>query len=933
MTGLSRRRARGSRGEDPLTTGELTTPMMKQYQRLKAAHPDALLFFRLGDFYELFFDDAEVGSRELELTLTSRPTGAGRRAPMCGVPYHAAEAYLSRLVGRGYKVAVCDQVEDPRQATGLVRREVVRVVTPGTLLDPGALAEKANNYIVSVAAEPKGARAIGLASLDYSTGEFRTAEFSGDAGRARFADELVCLDPAELVVEPAVGEDPELARLLARHTRVKAIPFRELAYRPAEAARVLREHFGVASLEAYGCADRSLATAAAGGLLAYLKDSGVGALHHIRTLRTISGGEEMALDAATRRNLELVEPLRAGGGESPAGRTGRRGTLLAVLEHTVTSAGGRLLRAWVLHPLTGRDAIMARQAAVAELAERHLAREELRTELSRVYDLERLVARAAAGTAGARDLLALRDSLDRVPGIREALKGAQAPALRELGSRLDPVAEVTDLVRRALADDPPAGLREGGLIRSGYSPEVDSLREAAGGGKTWVARLEAEERRRTGVKSLKVGFNQVFGYYIEVTRPNLAAVPPEYERRQTLANAERFVTPELKEREAAILGAEERLRALEYGLFAEVRARVAAEAARIQATAAALATLDAFLSLAEAATRYGYAVPEIVDEPGLAIRGGRHPVVERLQAGEEFVPNDCTLGGLEPSFAVITGPNMAGKSTYCRQVALIVLMAQMGSLVPAASARIGLVDRVFTRIGAADDLGGGRSTFLVEMSETANILNHATARSLIILDEIGRGTSTYDGLSLAWAVAEHIATDLKALTLFATHYHELTELEGTLSGVANYSISVREMGEEIIFLRKVARGAVDRSYGIQVARLAGLPPSVIGRAREILHELETAAPAKREAEAARAEAAAEGAPTPAAGSLAAPQGPPPPGRLLRQRRALGSQIALFEPPPSEVEREIADLDLLNLTPIEALTKLHALQERFRKGRG
>lgn len=897
--------------------------MMKQYQRLKAAHPDALLLFRLGDFYELFFDDAEVGSRELELTLTSRPTGAGQRVPMCGVPYHAAETYLSRLVERGHKVAVCDQVEDPRQATGLVRREVVRVVTPGTLLDPDALPEKANNYIASVAAEPKGARAIGLASLDYSTGEFRTSEFSGDAGRARFADELACLDPAELVVEPAAGEDPEFARLLARLTRAKPNPFREQAYRPTEAARVLREHFGAVSLEAYGCADRPLATAAAGGLLAYLQESGVGALQHIRALRTITGGEEMALDAATRRNLELVEPLRPGAGGVPGGR---RGTLLSVLDHTVTSAGGRLLRAWVLHPLTCRDAIRSRLAAVAELAERPLAREELRAELSRVHDLQRLVARAAAGTAGARDLLALRDSLDRVPGVREALEGTQTPALRDLGGRLDPVAEVADLVRRAIADDPPAALKEGGLIRSGLSPEVDSLREAAGGGKTWVARLEAEERRRTGVKSLKVGYNQVFGYYIEVTRPNLAAVPPEYERRQTLANAERFVTPELKEHEAAILGAEERLRTLEYGLFVEIRAQVAVEAARIQATAAALATLDAFLSLAEAAGRYGYAVPEIVDEPGLVIKAGRHPVVERLQSGEEFVPNDCVLGGPEPAFAVITGPNMAGKSTYCRQVALIALMAQMGSLVPAVSARIGLVDRVFTRIGASDDLGGGRSTFLVEMSETANILNHATGRSLIILDEVGRGTSTYDGLSLAWAVAEHIATNLKALTLFATHYHELTELEGTLPGVVNYSISVREMGEEIIFLRRVARGAVDRSYGIQVARLAGLPPPVIGRAREILHELEGSASARREAEAAWTETAADGAPN-------AFPGPSPTGRSPKLRRAAASQIALFEAPPSEVEREIVDLDLLNLTPIEALTKLHALQERLRKGRG
>jgi len=890
----------GGEGQS-LTTGELATPMMKQYQRLKASHPEALLLFRLGDFYEMFFEDAQIGASELELTLTSRPTGGGERVPMCGVPYHAVEGYLSRLVEKGYKVAVCDQVEDPRKAVGLVRREIVRMVTPGTLLDPGALPDKKNNYIVSIAADSSGT--VGLASLDYSTGEFHTAEFRGETGRARFADELACLEPVEIIVEPG-GESPEMARLLARAGTAQPSPYREQAYRPGEAARVLLEHFGTVSLEAYGCADRPLAVAAAGSLLAYLKDTGVGALDHIRTLRTDTGGEVMALDPATRRNLELVEPLRPGAGPRVgAGGSGhRQGTLLAVLDHTVTSPGGRLLRSWVLHPLTTEGPILARQTAVAELAQRHLAREELRTELRRVYDLERLVTRAATGAAGARDLLALRASLGAVPGLRAALEEAKAPALIDLSGRLDPVAEAADLIGQALDDDAPAGLREGGLIRLGFSPEVDELREASSDGKSWVAALEADERRRSGIKSLKVGFNQVFGYYIEVTRSNLGSVPPEYERRQTLSGAERFVTPELKEREAVILGAEDRLRALEYELFCQVRSKVAAEAARVQSTAAALATLDALLSLAEAASRYGYAVPEITPEAGLQIKSGRHPVVERLRGGEEFVPNDCALGGGEPAFAVITGPNMAGKSTYCRQVALIVLMAQMGSLVPAGAARVGLVDRIFTRIGASDELSGGRSTFLVEMSETANILNHATARSLIILDEIGRGTSTYDGLSLAWAVAEHIVTSVGAITLFATHYHELTELEELLPGVANYSISVREMGEDIVFLRKVCRGGVDRSYGIQVARLAGLPASVIGRATEILHKLEGTG-VGREVGAGRAEAAA------------------------------GRQLVLFEATPSEIEREIADLDLPNLTPFMALSRLHSLQERLRKGRG
>jgi len=898
----------GLGGEGRHLTGELATPMMRQYQRVKAAHPDCLVFFRLGDFYEMFFEDAEVGARELEITLTSRTTGAGRRVPMCGVPYHAAESYVSRLVERGYKVALCDQVEDPRQAKGLVRREVVRVVTPGTVLDVGSLPEKANNFIVAVAFDRTGG-GLGLAALDYSTGEFRTQEFVGEDSRARFADTLACLDPAETVVQPSVGEDPGLERFLGRLLRHPPTPHHEGAFRLGEARRVLLEHFGVVSLESFGCADRPLAVSAAGALLAYLRETGVAALGHVRTLRTETGREVMVLDPATRRNLELVEPIRPSPGGVATGSRGKAGTLLGVLDFTVTAAGGRLLRSWVLHPLTGLGPIRRRQAAVAELAEKHLLRGDLRSALRRVHDLERLVARAAAGTAGARDLLAVRDSLAVVPEVRASLAVAEAPALQELASTLDPATDLVGLIGRALVDDPPASVRDGGLVRPGYSAEIDELRETVSGGKSRISRLEAEERERTGIRSLKVGYSQVFGYYIEVTRPNLAAVPPEYERRQTLANAERFVTPELKAKEALILGAEERLRTLEYEVFYEIRGRVASQAVRLQTTARALAELDALLSLAEAGSRYGYCRPEVVEETGLDIRGGRHPVVERLQGGEEFVPNDCLLGGGEPFFAVITGPNMAGKSTYCRQVALIVLLAQVGSLVPARSARVGLVDRIFTRIGASDDLAGGRSTFLVEMSETAHILHHATPRSLVILDEIGRGTSTYDGLSLAWAVAEHIVTTIRALTLFATHYHELTELQDVLPGVANLCVTVREVGEDIVFLRRVTRGAVDRSYGIQVARLAGLPDAVIQRAREVLHDLEARAgrphgDARRRVGGATSEVAA------------------------------ARQLTLFEPVPSPVEREIAELDLLRLTPLEALNLLHTLQERVRReGRG
>jgi len=887
--------------------------MMKQYRRLKAAHSDALLFFRLGDFYEMFFEDAEVGARELEITLTSRTTGAGgERVPMCGVPHHAADGYIARLVARGHKVAICEQVEDPKQARGLVKREVVRVVTPGTILDPAALPEKANNYLVSVAFDPE-TQTVGLARLDYSTGEFGTAEFSGPGSRIRLAEELSCLEPSEAVIQPAAGEDTEVSRLLGRLITAPVKPYHEQAFRPDRAVRALTQHFGTVSLEPFGCAGRPTAAAAAGALLDYLRETNVGTLDHIRTLKTEMGREVMALDPATRRNLELVEPLRPGvdgrragftRGAAPGGASGpraRRATLLGVLDHTVTAAGGRRLRSWILHPLTTLEAVRRRQEAVAELAERELVREELRSELRRVYDLERLVARAAAGRAGARDLLSLRESLLTVPVVAAALEDAKAPLLGDLGGRLDPVSEAADLVGRAINDDPPASLREGHIIREGYSEEVDSLREAAREGKAWIARLEEAERARTGVKSLKVGYNRVFGYYIEVTRPNLEAVPDDYLRKQTLANAERFITPELKEREASVLGAEEKLAGLEYELFCSIRDEVAAQAARVQATADALATLDALLSLAEAARRYDYVPVELTDEVGLVITDGRHPVVECLQSDEEFVPNDCTLGGKAPAFAVITGPNMAGKSTYCRQVALVVLMAQIGSLVPARRARMGIVDRIFTRIGASDELAEGRSTFMVEMSETAHILNHATQRSLIILDEIGRGTSTYDGLSLAWAVAEHIASSIGALTLFATHYHELTELAETLDGVTNYCISVREVGDDIVFLRKVVRGAVDRSYGIQVARLAGLPTGVIGRARSILYELESAAARREQAAAAR--------------------------------EASGRQLALFEAGPSPVEEELLELDIMNLTPLEALNRLHQLQEKAGKRKG
>ncbi len=844
--------------------------MMRQYQALKRAHPGALLLFRLGDFYELFGEDAEVAARVLDLTLTSRPVAKGRRVPMCGIPHQTLETYLGRLLERGYRVAICEQVEDPRKARGLVRREVVRVVTPGTVTSEAMLPPRENVYLAAVL--PDKAR-WGLGVVDLSTGEF----LIGELDASEVFGELERLGVRELL-HPDDAAPPAVP--------CPCTPYERWRFHPDTSHRVLCEQFGVASLEGFGCADLPLATGAAGALVQYLRETQRSELRHIHRLQVYWPHETVRLDPTAVRSLELIAPLVG---------TDRRATLVGVLDRTRTAMGGRLLRRWVLAPLRDRARIEARLDAVAELQTGPL-RAHLQEQLDRVADLERLVGRCGSGSATPRDLVALARSLAAVAELRALLADARSHLLRELRDDLDPHDELRAELERALVSDPPASAREGGLIRAGYDPELDQLRSAAQEGKRWIRDLEARERERTGIKSLRVGFNKVFGYYIEVTRAHRDRVPPDYERRQTLVGAERYVTPEMKEREALILNAEERQREREYELFCGLRDQVVRCGPALLKAASAVATADVLCGLAEVAEAYGYTRPELVDEPVLEVREGRHPVVERLLE-EPFVPNDLRMDPRH-RIAVVTGPNFAGKSTYLRQNALVVLMAHVGSFVPARSARVGLVDRVFTRVGAADDLAGGRSTFLVEMQEVANILHNATEHSLVILDEVGRGTATYDGLSIAWAVVEYLWEHNRPRVLFATHYHELTELADRLPGVFNLNVLVREEGERVVFLHRVAEGASDRSYGIHVAQLAGVPRQVTQRASELLARLQGSG---------RAE-----------------------GALARRARAVQTALPLFV--PSEVEEEIASLDLASMTPLDALNKLHELQRRLREGR-
>ena len=845
--------------------------MMRQYLALKRAYPGTLLLFRLGDFYELFGEDAEVAARVLDITLTSRPVAKDRRVPMCGIPHQALESYLGRLLEVGFRVAICEQVEDPKRAKGLVRREVARVVTPGTVTSEALVPPRENVYVAAL--KPTADR-WGVAVADLSTGEFRVTELPP----AEALQELERLSVREVLY-------PENAALPESVTAART-PYEPWRFDLQEAVRVLCEQFQVVSLEGFGCGEVPLGTAAAGALMQYLRKTQRSGLRHLHRLQVYRPHETMLLDPGTVRSLELLHPLVG---------NDRKATLVGVLDRTRTAMGGRLLRRWILAPLQDPSRIQARLDAVEELVA--TSRQALQDCLARVADLERLVGRCGSGVATPRDLVALARSLAAVADLKQLASSLHSDLLRELAGQLDPHEDLRDELDRALVEDPPANPRDGGFVREGYDAELDGLRRAASEAKRWIRDLESQERERTGIRSLRVGYNKVFGYYIEVTRAHRDRVPPDYERRQTLVGAERYVTPEMKEREAFILHAEERQKEREYELFCALQDRVAARGPTLLATAAAVASLDVLGSFAEVSQAYGYVRPHVVDEPVLEVQAGRHPVVERLR-DEPFVPNDLRLDQRR-RIAVVTGPNFAGKSTYLRQNALLAILAQAGCFVPARAARVGLVDRVFTRVGAADDLAGGRSTFLVEMQEVANILHNATERSLVILDEVGRGTATYDGLSIAWAVVEYLWAHGRPRTLFATHFHELTALAGRLDGVFNLNVLVREEGEQVVFLHRVVEGASDRSYGIHVAQLAGVPREVTHRAAQLLEELQGSAR--------------------------------PGGTFARRARAV--QMALPLVVPSEVEAELASLDLASMTPLEALNKLHELQQKVRERAG
>jgi DNA mismatch repair protein MutS len=936
---------------------EPATPLMQQYHAVKKQHPAALLLFRLGDFYELFYDDAVVGSKILQITLTARNKEKGQAVPMCGVPYHAAENYIARLIRAGHKVAICEQMEVPGPGKKIVRREVIRVITPGTAGGAGLVDAKENNYLAAVArsaaagaaagaagAGRGGARgaeaAIGLAFVDLSTGEFRATEFCGDRAEARLRDELGILRPREvLLARPAtlfpVNVPAEMDGLGAVETRLD-----EWVFEPNYAARILEEHFHVAALEGFGLVGHVQATAAAGALVHYLREtSAIGArspedsavipslrpagagLEHLDRIAYYEQQEAMILDAVTARNLELVE---ASAGDDASA------TLLKAIDDTATGMGARLLRGWILRPEIALDEIEARLDAVAELKSQTVAREEIRRTLEGILDLERLTSRVTLGVATPRDLLALRGSLERIPALRRLLVGATLHAisnpaaaavtargnsrLSSLHQELDEMADVRDTIARGIADDPPAVVGDPGVIRRGYDAELDELLDITKKGRQIIAAMEERERKRTGIASLKIRYNQVFGFYIEISKANLHLAPADYERKQTLVNAERFTSGELKEHEQKVLSAEERVLAIERRIYAEIREGIAREAGQLRRTAAAIAQLDVLVNFARIAATRNYTRPEFTDKTlakkgkrgVLMIAGGRHPVIEKLleERGERFVPNDLYLDDDTQFLLLITGPNMGGKSTYLRQAALIAILAQMGSFVPAVQAKLPLLDRVFTRIGASDNLARGRSTFLVEMSEVAAILNTATAASLVLLDEVGRGTATFDGLSIAWAVVEALHSGTRPRTLFATHYHELTELEQLLPGVRNVHVSVQEAGSEIVFLRRVEPGSANKSYGIEVARLAGLPNEVIARAREILRRHE------------QSEEKLSLELSPGAGADGAVGAP----AAARQTSFTAIDESVLE--------AIRGADLNKLTPIEAMNLLAALQRQL-----
>jgi DNA mismatch repair protein MutS len=881
------------------------TPAMRQYLDAKQQHRDAILLFRMGDFYEMFYEDALLAARALELTLTSRSKdAAGGGIPMCGVPFHAVDGYIARLIKKGHRVAICDQIEDPRKAKGIVKRAVVRVITPGTFTDSSYLDAREPAFLMSVARhESKGATTLGVALLDLSTGEFNATEYAGAGGQQTFADELAVLRPREVLVAGSSARDDHAAAAALEaawpqivDAGVPMTPVEPWAFDDEAARRALLDQTRAGGLEGFGLEGHAAAVSAAGALVHYLRSTQKADLAHVRSIAYRSRADALLIDPTTLDHLEIVR-----GSEG-----GREGSLLDELDRTVTAMGSRMLRAWLLRPLVALDAIRDRLDAVEELGFRTVDRGKLRDLAKTVQDLERLLSRTALGTAGPRDLNGLRESIAVIPQLRVLLEGLQAPLAQSLTSELDELADVRDRIETTLLHDAPALAREGGFTRDGVDPEIDELRAISRSGKRIIAEMEEQERVRTGISSLKIRYNRVFGYYIEVSKSNLHAVPPDYHRKQTIAGGERFITPALKDYEEKVLGADERIVERELEIFEALRQSVAAEAPRIQAAARAIATLDVLAALAETAGVNNYIKPQMHEADEMSVVDGRHPVVERRRAasGEAYVPNDIQLNGSTGQLIVLTGPNMGGKSTYLRQTALLCVMAQAGSFVPAREAKLSIVDRIFARVGASDNIARGHSTFMVEMQETANILHASTSRSLVVLDEIGRGTATFDGLSIAWAVAEHLATSPKARpkTLFATHYHELTDLADATPGVVNYHVAAREWQDDIVFLHKIVPGRSDRSYGIQVARLAGLPPSVVQRAREILTALE------------RDELTRGGRPT-VTGTPSEPQ----------------RQLGLFQASPADDEfrRRIAALDVDRMTPIEALTTLADLQREAR----
>jgi DNA mismatch repair protein MutS len=857
------------------------TPLMKQYSIIKRNHPDCIVFFRLGDFYEMFGQDAVTASKILQITLTTRDKSKDSPVPMCGIPHFSAEAYISKLIKNGHKVAICEQMEDPKEAKGIVKRDVVRVVTPGTFQPENP---KENYFIIGFTQKEN---IFGLAVADITTGDFFIYQSHGN-----IEDEIQRFEPKEIVYPNSLGDDSAIMSGLEGFYLTN---YDDWYFDYLESYRHLLKHFRVASLDGYGCEGMVVAISAAGALLHYIEETQKH-LVTFRSIRVIRNESYMLLDAATQRNLELTRNMKDGG---------REGSLISVIDETLTPMGGRLLRSWLINPLLDVNGIRQRQNAISSLINSGETLTNIRVKLKEISDIERLGTRVNNGNANARDLISLKNSLIILPGLKELVLLYKEERTIYLSEQIDLMPDIHSLIERSITEEPPHGLKEGGLIKKGFHKEIDELRDISGSGKDFVASLQSRERKRTGISSLKVGYNKVHGYYIEVTKPNLHLVPDDYIRKQTLVNGERFITPELKDHEGRILGAEERLKNLEYEIFAGIREKISSETERLFRTASAIAELDTLHSLAFIAVKYNYECPVISEDDVIQITAGRHPVLERVLTGEKFIPNDTHIDNRDHNILIITGPNMAGKSTYMRQTALIVLLAQMGSFVPVQDARIGLVDRIFTRIGASDVLIKGQSTFMVEMIETANILNNATQKSLILLDEVGRGTSTFDGISIAWAVAEYISGRLRSRTLFATHYHELTELSICRDGIKNLNVSVKEWGDEIIFLRKIEEGPADKSYGIQVARLAGLPEDTIRRAKEVLSNLE------------KAELNEIGTPKLAYSSESG---------ASEKRRA--GQLDLFTTQADPVLKEILGMDIMNLTPIEALNKLYEMRKRL-----